>query len=333
VNRLEEEALALATAAVGEFGEVSLESPGVVRFGFETGQRAEFRMVSREKGKVHEADRMPILWILRRPTRAELEDLRVRGQSYVALTGAVRIQVPGILIDRTDIRLKAFAVRPSKRSAFSDRASLVPRWLFSQPPKTTCTLTNLATALEVSPSVASYAVRDLAERELVEVETGGRERRIRLLDHWALLTAWAREYSWKESLSISVQAPIGSPSRFLSRLVELPLPRYALTLQAGASLFLPHSPVEHVYLYVDVQNQERLSSLVRRLSWPSDKSGRVHLLKPYYRHSVWKGVRLHGEIPVVSDLQLMLDLWNHPVRGREQAELILEKHLHRLEGT
>jgi hypothetical protein len=331
VKRIEEDALTLLAAAVGQSGEVSLESPGFIQIRFKPGPRSSFRMVLTEKEEPSGSDPEPILWILRRPKRAELEDLRARGQSYVALTGAVRIQVPGILIDRTDLRLKTRSTRPSKRSAFSDRASLVSRWLFSQPAQTTCTLTNLATAAGVSLSVASYAVQDLAQRELAEVETGGRERRIRLVDHGALIAAWAREYAWKDNVSISVRAPIGSPSRFLTRLVELPLPRYALTLQAGASLFLPHAPVEEVNLYVDVHNQGRLADLVRRLRWPPDKGGQLKLLVPYYRHSVWTNVSFRREVPVVSELQLILDLWNHPIRGREQAEVILEKHLQLIE--
>lgn len=327
MKHIEEKAMALLTAAVGTSGRVSTECGEIVRIEFETGPSAEFRLVRREKGKDQRSDRKSNLWILRRPLRAEIEDLRAKGQSFVALTGAVRIQVPGVLIDRTGIRPISEAVRPSRRSAFSDRASLVPRCLFSRPPGTVYTLTDLATDSEVSPSVASYAVRDLADRELVEVEAGGRERRISLLDHRALLTAWAAEYTWQENVSISVQAPIGSPRRFLSRLVDFQLPRYAITLQAGASLFLPHAPVEQVYLYLDVPNRDQLSSAVRRLGWPSDQKGKLKLLQPHYRHSVWNRVRLHDEIPVVSDLQLMLDLWNHPIRGREQAEVILEKLL------
>ena len=33
------------------------------------------------------------------------------------------------------------------------------------------------------------------------------------------------------------------------------------------------------------------------------------------------------ELPVVSDLQLWLDLYDYPQRGREQAERILERGL------
>jgi hypothetical protein len=60
-----------------------------------------------------------------------------------------------------------------------------------------------------------------------------------------------------------------------------------------------------------VRNAEGLTRLSRRLDWAS----------------VWTGVTIRNQVPVVSDLQLILDLWNHPIRGIEQAELILEKHL------
>jgi hypothetical protein len=101
------------------------------------------------------SEQPPILWVLRRPKKGELEALRAAGQSFVALTGAVRIQVPGLLIDRTDLRRPNRTVQTGQRSAFSDRASLVPRWLFSQTPPTQWSLSKLAAASGVSPSVAS----------------------------------------------------------------------------------------------------------------------------------------------------------------------------------
>jgi hypothetical protein len=76
-----------------------------------------------------------------------------------------------------------------------------------------------------------------------------------------------------------------------------------------------------------------LSALVRSLGWPPAEDGRVHLLKPQYRQSLWENTEIRDGLPVASDLQLMLDLWNHPMRGREQAELILEKHLLGLEDV
>lgn len=167
----------------------------------------------------------------------------------------------------------------------------------------------------------------------MEATAAGRERWIRLVEHRELIAQWAKEYDWRDNASLTVHAPIGSPRRFLARLTTLSLPPCAVTLQAGASLLLPHAPVEEIHVYVDLPSQARLTDLVRRLDWPPDSSGRFQFLLPYYKTSVWEGVRERDGVPVVSDLQLMIDLWNHPIRGREQAELLLEKHLLRLRAT
>jgi hypothetical protein len=101
-------------------------------------------------------------------------------------------------------------------------------------------------------------------------------------------------------------------------------------MQGGAGFRFPHAPVEQVVLYVEVGAKEGLARLARRLGWSPDPKGRLHLLRPHHKTSVWTGVDLLDGVPVVSDLQLILDLWHHPIRGREQAELILEKHLQAL---
>lgn len=329
----EEEALALISEAVGASGDASMAAPGVVRIQFRSGSTVEFHLAGSAPETRSEAEDTVELKILNRVTGSELEELRSREKSFVALTGVVRLQAPGILIDRTDVRPANRAFSSMRRSAFSDKASLIPRTLFYQPTGETFSLSGLAEAAGVSLSVASYAVRDLARRHLVETAKQGRERRIRLTDHRALLEGWAREYDWRDNGVLTVHAPMGSPERFLRRLTTFGLPRFALTLQAGASLFLPHAPVEQVHLYVDVADDQGLSALVRSLGWPPAEDGRVHLLKPQYRQSLWENTEIRDGLPVASDLQLMLDLWNHPMRGREQAELILEKHLLRLEDV
>ncbi len=333
MKSLQDESLALVAEALGESGTLAWEDPGTVRITIHRGPSFTLRLAPRREDDPYASGRTPTLWILRRPKKRELQDLRAQGESFVALNGAVRIEVPGVLIDRTDVRLPAKTIRPSQRSSFSDRASLIARWLFYQPANSQWTNTGLAEAAGVSPSVTSYAVRDLAQRHLVETKASGRERRIRLVEHRALITQWAKEYDWRDNVSLRVHAPIGSPRRFLARLTALSLPRCAVTLHAGASLVLPHAPVEEIHLYVDLRSRDELADLTRRLDWPADSSGQFHFLLPYYKTSVWGGVREQGGVPVASDLQLMIDLWNHPIRGREQAELLLEKHLNRLRST
>jgi hypothetical protein len=188
-----------------------MAGPGVIRIEIGAGPTVEFRLIGDAPGAHCEAEDVADLRILNRVTRSELQGLRSRGQSFVALTGVVRLQAPGILIDRTDVRLADRAFRSMRRSAFSDKASLIPRTLFYQSPGETFSLSGLAEAAGVSLSVASYAVRDLARRQLVDTTKHGRERRIRLTDHRALLEAWARGYDWQDNVAVTVQAPMGSP--------------------------------------------------------------------------------------------------------------------------
>jgi hypothetical protein len=48
-------------------------------------------------------------------------------------------------------------------------------------------------------------------------------------------------------------------------------------------------------------------------------------MAPYYRVSAFHGQRRVRGLTVVSDLQLYLDLYDLPQRGREQAERIYER--------
>ena len=325
-----DEVLAFLVRAVGEAGAVRYEGSDHVAVRAPGATWCALRLASWREEYLNESEREPTLWVLRRPRRAELEALRATGRSYVALNGAVRLQTPGLLVDRTDLRPMRRQVHVGRRSAFSDRASLIPRWLFGQPTDSEWSITGMARAIGVSPSVASYAVLDLERRQLVEERTGHPERWIRLVDHRQLVAQWAQEYDWKDNVGLAVDVPLGSTRRFLLRLQSMTMPRWAATLHAGASLLLPHAPPEQVHVYVDVRGRASLAELAETLGWRADPEGAVKLLAPRHRTSIWPGVRDVEGIPVVSDLQLLIDLWNHPLRGREQAEVILEKHLHAL---
>ena len=50
-------------------------------------------------------------------------------------------------------------------------------------------------------------------------------------------------------------------------------------------------------------------------------------MMPYYKHSVFYDSREVENLRVVSDIQLYLDLYRYPVRGREQAEHLYAKRL------
>lgn len=325
-----ERALALLQVALEPLGGVSWEAPDRVVV-YLTGNAPFVFRLSQLPDTDEIGDSHSTIWLLRRPRRAVLADLRARSQSFVSLDGTVRIEAPGVLIDRSGLEPPVESRADSKRSAFSDRASRIARTLFTQPAGRQWSLTELADLAGVSASVASYAVNDLAERGIVLDRREGRQRRLALVDHRQLITQWAREYSWRDNMRIAVRAPVGSIPRFLGRLPSFDLPRSALTLHAGASRVTPHAPVEEIALYLDVPSHADLHGVARRLDWPPDPAGLVSFVLPYHKDSVWVGVREVGRgLVVVSNLQLILDLWDHPVRGREQADVLLEKHLSRI---
>ena len=196
--------------------------------------------------------------------------------------------------------------------------------MFSAGPEKEWTFSELAQEAGVSISGASYAIHDLQERGVVEVRRLGREKRVRLVSRISLVEEWVREYHWRDNVSVGVLAPVGSPERFLKRLQEsLGGLRWALTLHAGGAMIVRHAPVEELHLYLEAKTAADLLVAVRQTGWELEEKGSLHLVSPHYGRSLWHGVRQIGGVPVVSMLQLILDLWNHPVRGREQAERLL----------
>ena len=55
--------------------------------------------------------------------------------------------------------------------------------------------------------------------------------------------------------------------------------------------------------------------------------GNLVLASPYYSQSAFFGVRFVNELPVVSDVQLYLDLSSSSSRGQEASEVILRNLL------
>lgn len=320
--------LSLLQGALRGAAEVDLEEDGSVRVTPRHGEpvRLDVKLLAQERREP--SDDPEALWVIRGASERRLERLRDEGRSFVELSrGLVCLNAPGLLVDRRVLDAVARSRRSSPtRNPFSDRASLVSRVLFETGEEREWTVMSLACQAGVAASTVSYVVRALDGEGLVDVRREWRERKIRLLDRARLIDVWTREYTWRSNEAWAFHAPLGSPSRFLRRLPELLSGvAWALTLHSGASLVAPHARWERVHIYVDTRGSEGAEALGRRLNWTPADEGAVVLLEPYYRTSIWPGVREAQGLPVVSDLQLILDLWEHPLRGREQGEVLLEK--------
>lgn len=264
------------------------------------------------------------IWVLRRGGRAIRQQLRERDENFVDPAGAVRLHLPWMLIDRTDLEPVRLPARSETRNPFSDRGSLIVRTMLDAGPERAWSVRELAEAAGVSLGLVSYVSSALERRGLIKVQAAGRAKSIQLTNPVAVIEQWTREYDWKRNTAVAFHAPVGSPQRFLRRLPEtLKDRRWALTLQAGASLVAPHATWDLVHLYVDAENDAELLEIGQRQGWEPGEGGKVVLMAPFYKTSVWHGSRWIKDLSVVSNLQLILDLWYYPIRGREQAEHLM----------
>ncbi|MEK6537125.1 MAG: hypothetical protein AABZ63_06540 [Actinomycetota bacterium] len=178
----------------------------------------------------------------------------------------------------------------------------------------------------------SPALTILTLRQLQRVGLASRESptEARFLDPVQLLRDWAAWYVMKpvKYYRFSI-AGVTSPNAILKLLskerAQLP-GQWALTCMAGASLVAPFATFREVHIHLPKADQLRRSwQDVLRLT--PDKLGPIHLIQPYYADSGSYGAQKIQKLPVVSAVQLYLDCYRYPVRGREQAEHILTQVL------
>jgi hypothetical protein len=273
------------------------------------------------------------LWVVNYTLSSVAEPLRMREQSFVDLgRGIVYLNLPEVLIDRAlnsahGPAVARAALRPTQQTPtrplidpFADRASLLTRVLLESP-NTTWTVTGLAEAAGVAPMLSSHIVRQLAAEEIVRTEKAGRKLLVTLIEPRRLMEAWTARYNWRRNSALAVAAPVGDDERFLRRFADLMGERrWALTLLAGAWRRTHYAPADRLHAYVEVPDDAALKQLAKELGWAPEPAGRLVLLRPAYRGSAWHAVQPVKEVPVVSDLQLIVDLWHYPERGRETAE-------------
>ncbi len=255
------------------------------------------------------------------------------GIAYMDLLGNCYLEWGDLYIDKA--RDGARSRRPKRaKSLFSDKASLVIRSALEAPGKPQH-VRALSAQLGVSPAWVSQVLRRLISAGYAaRVEEG-----VVLSRPLDLLNDWAESYSFAGRSELRpFFSPAANPEQVIGRLASLPagaIPRYALSLHAGASLVAPFAEYHEVHLYVDpMQPREEIERVWREALdlQPVDTGGNVYLISPYYKEGAFFGSRQIDGVWVVSDVQLYVDLYNYPIRGREQAEYVKRKRLPHLEN-
>ena len=259
--------------------------------------------------------------------------LRDQQVGYLDLDGRAYLRGEGLLIDR-DVDRDVVSAREfysawSGVNFFADRSSLVLRYLLERD-RVRVRIREVAAELKLSLGLVSQVVSRLRRDGYLKADPDGLEE----LSGIELLCAdWVDFYKrrarrQRERRFYLHARDVGQVMERLGRDGKGPdLPQWSLSYQAGASLISPFAFFSEVHVLVGGPVwEDGVDAFVKHFDLePARDEANLILVEPYYHDSWSYGLRSIGALPVVSDVQLYLDLSLYPRRGSEQASRILER--------
>jgi hypothetical protein len=240
---------------------------------------------------------------------------------YLDLSGNCRLAFDSIFIERKVAENKNIEKRPL-RSVFSPKSSRVVRLLLESPNKG-WQVHHIAKDAKVSIGLASKVKQKLLDLDFATIDGDG----LKAKDPEALLLAWSHEYSYKDNEIFECYSLQGMNENeaSLDTYCQQHALKWALTLFSGVNRVAPFvRGLSQSAMYV----QADLKKVVADLGWKPVPSGsNILLLKPF-DDFILDNTQTGGLLyPIVSDIQLYLDLASHRGRGSDAAEFLLEQRI------
>ncbi len=239
------------------------------------------------------------------------------GIGFVDFQGNAYIRFDNILIDRYGYKSLKHEKRLQKK-LFTTKSEWIIRKMLVKPNRTWKTQ-ELANETNVSLGMVYKTTERFEAEGYIEKARGA----IRLEKPGELLDAWREKYSYEKQKPTGYYSPIETREELFKRLRELPGSSYALTLGAGASLVAPFVRSTDTHLYINT-NFELLKNALSLT--PVEFGGNVYIVWPS-DGGVFFDTQTIKKVTVVSNLQLYMDLYNYPQRGREQADYLREEKM------
>jgi len=255
---------------------------------------------------------------------------REAGVGFVDCCGNGYLRFNHVVVQIAGNRNK-FSVPKRLRTLFHDKATIPLRILLERPGEW-ITTRDIAAEGGLSLGWVSQILQQLDAQGYVERKRGGGTR---LVHPDRLLSDWLEEYAFEQNEVYPFQMRGGNVMKTLDHLRALDEPlsgRYALTLQAALSTISPSGddPAQlHLYLPdLLVESDDTLGLWADTLDLrPAGLGANCFLVKPTYEHATFFGARDHGDLRLVSDLQLYLDLFHYPAAGRSLAQAAVAERL------
>ncbi len=249
------------------------------------------------------------------------------GVGIMDLAGNFYLKQGNVYIEKI-VNKNPFAQTAPLKNLFAPISSRITRVLLAQPKKS-WQMGELSQEANVSLGQTHKTIDRMIEEELVE---WNQENRLVLKNPTQLLEAWKNIYPSYESKKFTFFSFEQDPTVLLSTIVKkFAGSSFALSFFSGADLVAPFiRGVNKLQLYVrkpeDIEEWKRLLDLQEVAS-----GANVELYLPYDEGVFYKTqqikANLEKDVPVVSNIQLYMDLFNNPARGAEQAEHLQELKL------
>jgi len=207
------------------------------------------------------------------------------------------------------------------KNVFSDKATIISRKML-QGKKRKWVVRDFTGSGGLSLGMAQSVLEAMAKKGYAERVKRGPDSYTILTNIDALIVDWLKEYRFELNTIDSYYSP---DKEILSRVKDvLKEKQYALTLHTGANLITSFVKTEDAYLYLNLVNYDKdILDLRQKLELKElVRGGNFHIIRPYYKTSVFFNMQKIKGFAVVSNLQLYLDLYNFQPRGREHAEYL-----------
>jgi len=240
----------------------------------------------------------------------------------VDLMGNCYLAFDGVYIQRT-VEEKPQRIKRRIKNLFAPVSSRIVRAMLEEPERA-WKLTELAEVTDASLGQTFNVSEKLVDEDFAQKSP---PEGLTLTDPAGLLDLWCQVYDIEEANEIqSFHTSERDPARLMAEIKQVAEGlggEYAFTLHAGASLVAPFVRFNDVHFYVKGDLQAWVDALGLHTV---EFGGNVHLLQPY-DEGVFYRLRSPQRMAVVGNIQLYLDLYRYPARGREQAEFLRDKEI------
>jgi hypothetical protein len=278
--------------------------PGLIR-----GAAQQLRRLTDSNSRAYPVLGMPYL------TARGIGTCREEGIGCIDAAGNCLLSFGNIYIEVRG-NLNAKPARREIKSLFSPKSSRVARVLLSDVGRW-WGVREIAAEAKINPGLVSRLKKQLVVNELAVEEKGSMKAESR-----PLLNAFVDNYSYRRNEAAEFYSldPPADAEQALVTYCRANTIRCALALFSGAARVAPHVRMNKSFAFVEGD----LDSIAEGLGWKRVTSGANVMLLAPYDAGVFLFDREIDGLPVVSDVQLYLDLKTYRGRGEEAAGFLFE---------